>query len=204
MSSRAQLQTRAKNFYSVVYGNADPSVMRRCLINAFFVLMGLYFVGLYVDFIPSSKWSELSWRIALSVGAAITVFVWRSYWTGAAKFRPATSGWRIVLALIVLPLLSVLFFWGALTHGTASLLSLALGQETTLQRELTKEVSRNRRLCDHRLTGEVLKPAFPSHYCIASREYEDLPAVAMYLINGRQSYFGILIDRVYLAERQSE
>ncbi len=196
-------KAEAKSVYRTVYGSDNPSAARRFFVNSFFVVMSFYAVGLYVDFVPSAEWSEISWRVSFSVGAAITVFVWRSYWTGAAEFSSGTSGWRTALAFSLTPVLAMLFTWCALTHGTASLVSLLFGHEAELQHELRKEKRSARRTCDHRLTGDFLEPALPSHYCIGSGTYQKLPEVAMYVIKGRQHFLGFVIDSVYLAERQA-
>ncbi|MEM1191722.1 MAG: hypothetical protein AAGI72_24555 [Pseudomonadota bacterium] len=204
MSKGRQQPTKAGSFYSHIYGSDSPSATRRFFINSILVVVGLNAIGLYIDFVPSGTWSEISWRIAFSMGAAITVFVWSSYWTGDAKFKAGTSGWRIALFFVLTPPVSVLFIWGALTHGSASLVALSLGQEAVLQRELKKDDNWDRRACGHRLRGEFIEPAFPSHYCLNPQAYESLPDRGTYLITGRQHFLGFIIESVSLAERQSE
>lgn len=184
-----------------LYGVEQPSSIRRRSIHGLALVMGLSFWGGHCDFIPSQRWAEVGWYIALSLGVFVTIFTWGAYWSGRAEFRPNTSRFMKGLVYALVPFISVGFIWVALIHGVGSIISLSLGNETEVVVELSKELHHSRRSCDYRLEGEFLAKAFPSYICIGEKSFQKLPEKAEYKIKGHEHYLGFVADEVYSNRR---
>ena len=189
------------SFYIILYGVASPSSIREHSTNALMVVLALFFCGVYSDFIPSENWSEVGWYISFFLGVSVSIYTLRAYWTGRAEFKPGTSKMGRGLIYVLIPFFFVFFIWVALTHGVASLVTLAFGYEVETTYNLKKVRESGRRTCDYKLKGKSLNRAFPSYICIEEYKYNRLPEEAEYIIQGHENFLGFVADAVHLGQR---
>ncbi len=172
------------------YGAEEPSLTRLAVFSLLYVFMGLFFYGMWADFVPSPSWSRTGLIASgiISVSAsAVLVFV---YSTGKASFRPGTSRFMKAFSYLVMPLVFFCISWGGVVHGIGAVYTETIGTPVELKISASKKIKKSFRFCDYRLYAPKLDTAFPEYLCITESEYSSLPTKFEMTLRGKKTGFG--------------
>lgn len=182
---------------AALYGTAEPSAILVTNVFGVIVLIGAY--GWWADFVPSPKWANIGFNVAIAATVVLVAIYYLALATGRAKLQPRTSKPVKIIALIVVPFIVFFFLLLAVTHGFGDIATQLIGREFVLTTELSKEQKSSRRSCDYFLQGVALERAFPNHLCVSEGEFNAFPRTGIYELKASQTKLGVHIKSAALS-----
>lgn len=163
-----------------------------------FAAIGLLMLGLVVDCIPAIGFRDR--RAAILFGA---IGLWLAALLYCDKFRRERTsvrraGWKIWLWFPWLAAMLGVFVWVVLIKAVPWTITRVFGSDHQLQATMqTQERMYSRQLCDHRLTGDPVRGAFPPLICIDRDFYQRYPDQAVTVeLKGKVTPLGLAIISV--------
>ena len=191
-------------FQKPFYGEDNPSVAKKRLLQSLLVLIAFSIYGFWTDFIPSRTWANLGLAFSTVLVTIFSVIIYWASFSGLLKENAKMSVFKKFIAFLSLPFFLFAMFWLSLVQAKPSLVTQIIGLPHTEIALMHLEHSYSRRSCDYRLVGKRLDSAFPNYLCIYISEatYHSLPRDNLAIkLEGETSFFGFRI-RTY--ERATE
>ena len=189
------------------YGDDPLTPARRFYTNLFYAVFVVAIFGMSVDFIPSEVTRKYGFYASISLAIITTLII---FWAILSKRlkprqdkRTPVKNFLVLLSMpVVLPLMLCLLYWLSLVHGFPALNTKFFGHEfeTIIKIEKRKNVSA--KTCDYRAYSDFLNHAFPEFICIKKSFYHTGPKEEEVKLIGKQSLYGIYINKMVAALNQ--
>ena len=162
-----------------------------------FAFAGLLFFGAKTNFFASEGWAEVSAYAALFISLWLTLLSVRAARRSNFGHPQIRSGAiRIAAALVIVPAAAMFTTWTTLALGLPDVYTRIVGAQFAGSHELQKSWIDSHRGCDNRVLGTPFESGLHEYYCAGPEEFDRLPARGLMSIHGRQSWFGIHVDRI--------
>jgi hypothetical protein len=176
------------------YGSENPTTSKRVLYNILGGALVVCWYGLKTEFVASDWWLRWGTIAAIAISAGAAPHFCRLSWhaLGSASEAP-TEKWLLYAAAFAMLLI---INWITCVRTVADLSTRWTAPERAVETQLQKRREFSRRSCDYQISGPFLRFHPLGYACISAAEFQQLPTQGLMRIQGRQSVFGIHIDRV--------
>lgn len=184
------------------YGE-NPTTLRKVMTNGLVLLALATLYGLYIDFIASEFWWKVGTRVALGLAVVLSIAAYWGKYTGGLPSPHGTSASRMALGFIGLPFMLFLMVWVALVRVVPDALTRLFGTSVTVTAPMVAVHQRSRRRCDFHLEGPFMDRGEPGWLCVRESAFNSFPSDVMVTFEGKETVFGIHVQRYYRAESAS-
>jgi hypothetical protein len=174
----------------------QPVPYRWWVLGVFGSLFFMMLYPLFNQFIPSSDWYELSFKI--NIGISFLLSVWYFYLLNLNQARLAPLYQRYYKWMLYLFTPFIIYFMSYLSiiYGVGDLATRLSNRPNTMLDVVEKQYVESRKGCNSRLVSNTLKEAMPPNICISQQDFDRFPPRVAIKIKGQQSYFGLHINEV--------
>jgi len=171
---------------------SQQHIVTRAMMLSLFTLALSGVVGMFTDFMVAKSWSNntvgLFWLLSISL-----IALWFACLAIDEKFaKRLTSNWRGTLALIVMPLVFLMFSWIFVDKTLPFGLHMVADQQN-VRVNMDYKKRNGRKHCRHRIEIIETDKLENNDMCLAKQERNNLAEKGTLLIIGTQSRFGLHI-----------
>jgi len=184
------------------YGE-NPTTLRKVMTNGLvlFALSTLY--GIYIDFVASELWWQVGTQVALVFSVVLSIGAYWGKCTGHFPSPYGMSARRMALGFVFLPFMLFLMLWMALLRVIPDALTRLFGSSVTVTAPMVAVHHWSRRRCAFRLEGQFMDRGEPGWLCVRESAFNSFPSDVLVTFEGKETIFGIHVQRYYRAESAS-
>jgi hypothetical protein len=186
----------ARKRRQVVTEPPQPAPNRWWVLGLFGGLFLMMLYPLFNQFIPSSDWYELSFKINIVISFLLSA--WYFYLLKLNQARLVSLYQRYYKWMLYLFTPFIIYFMSYLSiiYGVGDLATRLSSRPHTTLDVVEKQYVESRKGCNTRLVSNTLKEAMPPNICISQQDFDRFPPRIAINIKGQQSYFGLHINEI--------
>jgi len=173
------------------YGSDTPNRITVVCMNIIYAVFVFIFYGAWVDFIPSENWQEICATVAATLSAVLAIYILYVAFIQRSLVIPEQGLLKVSIGLLLIPFITFLFLWVALSQGVPALFTRIAGTDHTESVVLIYEHSSSRHGCFDRLRGPSLDRAFTNYLCAPPSMRVSQPQ--RIILSGKSSFMGFYV-----------